>query len=140
MNSRLIGNGKNTLVLSHGYGGSQAVWDAVVPELSKSYQLFLFDWSFSAAVDPPVAFDSHEDFHFEAFADELIALLDDNKLKDVVFVGHSMAGMVGCSASIRRPDLFSHLVLVGTSPRLVKVVCHKQNSAPLFYVCVWKKY
>jgi pimeloyl-ACP methyl ester carboxylesterase len=34
-----------------------------------------------------------------------------------VYVGHSMAGMVGCIASITRPDLFTHLVLVGASPR-----------------------
>ncbi|KAI0493866.1 hypothetical protein KFK09_023992 [Dendrobium nobile] len=119
MNSRLIGNGEITLVLSHGYGASQAVWDEVVPKLSKRYQLFLFDWCFSEAVKPPLAFDSSKDFSFEGFADELISLLDNNKLKCVVFVGHSMAGMVGCLASIKRPDLFSHLVLVGASPRYV---------------------
>jgi pimeloyl-ACP methyl ester carboxylesterase len=43
--------------------------------------------------------------------------MDELELKGAVYVGHSMAGMIGCIASVGRPDLFSHLVLVGASPR-----------------------
>jgi pimeloyl-ACP methyl ester carboxylesterase len=43
--------------------------------------------------------------------------MEEMKLHGAVYVGHSMAGMVGCIASIKRPDLFTHLVLVGASPR-----------------------
>lgn len=111
LNPRIVGSGEVSLVLSHGYGGSRAVWDAVVPQLSRKYQLLLFDWNFSSAGT----------FSFEALADELISLVSDEmKMKGaVVFVGHSMSGMIGCTASVKRPELFSHLVLVSASPRYI---------------------
>ncbi|XP_047072598.1 strigolactone esterase D14-like [Lolium rigidum] len=112
LNPRIVGCGERTLVLSHGYGASQAIWDKVLPHLSKSNKVLLFDWDFSGA-----AADEEERYTFSRFADELVVLMDEVKLKGAVYVGHSMAGMVGCIASVRRPDLFTHLVLVGASPR-----------------------
>lgn len=108
-------------MLSHGYGGSQAVWDDVVPQLSKRHRLLLFDWTFFAGATflPPALGSPPAGFSFEAFADELISLLDGFGLKGVIFVGHSMSGMVGCIASVKRPELFSRLVLVAASPRYI---------------------
>jgi pimeloyl-ACP methyl ester carboxylesterase len=92
-------------------------------------QVLLFDWDFSGA-----AADEEEHYTFSRFADELVVLMDEVKLKGAVYVGHSMAGMVGCIASVRRPDLFTHLVLVGASPRFV----HGHPSpciSPLVWYC-----
>ncbi|KAM0859342.1 hypothetical protein ACQ4PT_047266 [Festuca glaucescens] len=115
LNPRIVGCGERTLVLSHGYGASQAIWDKVLPHLSKSNKVLLFDWDFSGAA--ATKGEEEEGYTFSKFADELVALMDEVKLKGAVYVGHSMAGMVGCIASVRRPDLFTHLVLVGASPR-----------------------
>ncbi|CAO2203907.1 unnamed protein product [Urochloa humidicola] len=116
LNPRVVGHGERTLVLSHGYGGSQAIWDMVLPHLSRRNKVFLFDWDFSSAPDAGEE-GEHGRYTFSRFADELVALMDEMKVSGAVYVGHSMAGMVGCIASIKRPDLFSHLVLVGASPR-----------------------
>uniref|UniRef100_A0ACD6ATM7 Uncharacterized protein n=2 Tax=Avena sativa TaxID=4498 RepID=A0ACD6ATM7_AVESA len=124
LNPRIVGCGERTLVLSHGYGGSQAIWDKVLPHLSKSNKVLLFDWDFARAAAGED--EDEERYTFSRFADELVALMDEVKLKGAVFVGHSMAGMVGCIASIRRPDLFTHLVLVGASPRFV----HTSHPSP----------
>ncbi|XP_064997672.1 strigolactone esterase D14-like [Musa acuminata AAA Group] len=110
-NVRIEGKGEQAVVLSHGYGGSQSTWDHVVPHLSQRYQLLLFDWNFKGAID------ASKYSSFTAFADALIALIDRLKLKGTVFLGHSMSGMIGCIASVKRPDLFSHLVLIAASPR-----------------------
>jgi pimeloyl-ACP methyl ester carboxylesterase len=82
-------------------------------------QVFLFDWDFSGSAEDEAEEESREKscYTFSRFADELVALMDDMKLCGAVFIGHSMVGMVGCIASIKRPDLFAHLVLVGASPR-----------------------
>ena len=40
-------------------------------------------------------------------------------LKDAVFVGHSVSAMIGALASIKAPDLFEALVMVGPSPRYI---------------------
>ncbi|KAJ0961501.1 hypothetical protein J5N97_002005 [Dioscorea zingiberensis] len=118
MNAKIIGSGEQTLVLSHGYGGSQNVWDDILPVLSKSYRVLLFDWSFSGAIEQPQqVFDALKHSSYTAFADDLISLADEMDLKGAVFIGHSMAGMIGCIASVKRPDIFSHLVLIGSSPR-----------------------
>ncbi|WVZ69864.1 hypothetical protein U9M48_018587 [Paspalum notatum var. saurae] len=121
LNPRIVGCGERTLVLSHGYGGSQAIWDKVLPHLSRRNKVLLFDWDFSGAATDADADDEAEDggsyYTFSRFADELVALMDKMELSGAVYVGHSMAGMIGCIASIKRPDLFTHLVLVGASPR-----------------------
>ncbi|ONK59420.1 uncharacterized protein A4U43_C08F6250 [Asparagus officinalis] len=118
MNAKIVGNGDKTLVLAHGYGGSLSIWDYVLPRLSQSNRVLLFNWSFSSSVDPLISpFDPTKYSSLSAFADDLIALLDEMKMEGVVYVGHSMAGMIGCIASVKRPDLFSHLVLIGASPR-----------------------
>ncbi|OAY67097.1 putative esterase KAI2 [Ananas comosus] len=112
-NVTMVGSGEKVVVLAHGYGGNQAVWDGLVPHLSKNYRILLFDWDFSgngSDVDP-------SSYSFTAYADDLITLMDERNLNDAVYIGHSMAGMIGCIASIKRRDLFAHLVLIAASPR-----------------------
>ncbi|XP_078169020.1 karrikin insensitive 2 receptor IA-like [Carex rostrata] len=110
-NTKIIGKGEQTIVLSHGFGASQHLWDNMLSFLQERYQLVLFDWDFSnKAIET-------SNYTLELLSEALISLLDDLKVEKVIFVGHSMAGMISCIASIRRPDLFVHLLLLGASPR-----------------------
>ncbi|XP_040382959.1 probable strigolactone esterase DAD2 [Oryza brachyantha] len=117
MNPRMVGCGERTLVLSHGYGGSHAIWDRVLPHLALTNMVLLFDWDFSCADEAAAA--AEERYTFARYADELAAVMDEMGVSGAVYVGHSMAGMIGCIASVKRPDLFTHLVLVGASPRYI---------------------
>ncbi|PIN24332.1 hypothetical protein CDL12_02928 [Handroanthus impetiginosus] len=117
MNARIVGSGKETIVLAHGFGGDQSVWDKVLPDLAACHRVLLFDWCFSGAVKDPTLYDPVRYSSYDAFVEDLISILDEMKLTSTVFVGHSMSGMIGCIASVRRPDLFGRLVLVGPSPR-----------------------
>ncbi|KAB8082098.1 hypothetical protein EE612_003856 [Oryza sativa] len=121
LNPRVVGCGERTLVLSHGYGGSQAIWDRVLPHLAETNKVVLFDWDFSGGGGDgeKAAAEEEEEYTFEGFADELVALMEEMGVSGAVYVGHSMAGMIGCIASINRPGLFTHLVLVGASPRYI---------------------
>lgn len=119
MNVSIIGSGSEVMVLAHGFGGDQSIWDKIIPFFSQHYKLFLFDWSFSGAVKDPDLFDPAKYSSYEAFANDLITLLDENDVKSSVFVGHSMSGMIGCIASVKKPELFKRLVLVGASPRYI---------------------
>ncbi|PQQ13099.1 strigolactone esterase D14 [Prunus yedoensis var. nudiflora] len=110
---------EETIVLAHGYGTDQSVWDKIVPYLAEHYRVVVFDWPFSGAVNNKDLFDPSKYSSYDAFANDLIALLDELNLKSTVFVGHSMSGMIGCIASINRPDLFKTLILVGASPRYI---------------------
>ncbi|KAJ9688501.1 hypothetical protein PVL29_014255 [Vitis rotundifolia] len=117
MNARMIGFGNEAIVLAHGFGGDQSLWDKITPHLARSYRVLVFDWNFSGAVKDPSLYDSTKYSSYDAFADDLIALLDEFKLRASVFVGHSMSGMIGCIASIKRPELFKRLILTAASPR-----------------------
>lgn len=110
-NTKILGKGEQTIVLSHGFGASQVIWDNILSFLQERYQVVLFDWDLSNEDIEP------SNYTFEFLSEAVISLLDELKVKKVIFVGHSMAGMIGCIASIQRPDLFVHLVLVGASPR-----------------------
>lgn len=121
MNAKIIGSGSEVMVLAHGFGGDQSVWDKILPSLSQYYSVLIFDWNFSGAIDQDLnLYDPVKYSSYDAFADDLIELLDEMRLKSLVFVGHSMSGMIGCIASIKRPDLFKSLILVGSSPRYLK--------------------
>ncbi|KAI3781860.1 hypothetical protein L2E82_11887 [Cichorium intybus] len=126
MNARIIGSGKETLVLAHGYGGDQSVWNKLLPALTQTYQVVVFDWSFSGAIkDPNTLFDPAKYCCYDAFSDDLTDLLEELNLDSTVFVGHSMSGMIGCIASIKKPHLFKRLVLIGSSPRYVNSECYE---------------
>ncbi len=55
----------------------------------------------------PITFKS-----WHQLADDLILFFDQQQLKQVIGVGHSMGGVVSIIAAIKRPDLFSKLVLI----------------------------
>ncbi|KAI3407516.1 AB hydrolase-1 domain-containing protein [Psidium guajava] len=117
MNARTVGSGNGTIVLAHGFGGDQSFWDKISPSLAKHFRVLSFDWCFSGAVRDRNLFDPTRYSSYDAYADDLIALLDEWDLKSVIFLGHSMSGIIGCIASIKRPELFQRLVLLLASPR-----------------------
>ncbi|XP_021903112.1 strigolactone esterase RMS3 [Carica papaya] len=123
MNARIIGcsDSEEHMVLAHGFGADQSVWDKIVPILAQHCKVLVFDWAFSGAVTvkDTTLFDPVKYSSYDAFADDLILLLDELSFKSSVFVGHSMSAMIGCIASIKRPDLFNRLILVGASPRYI---------------------
>ena len=52
----------------------------------------------------------------DGYADDVLAIIDGIGGAPAVFVGHSVSALIGVLASIKRPDAFASLVLVGPSP------------------------
>ncbi|KAK7400994.1 hypothetical protein VNO78_12303 [Psophocarpus tetragonolobus] len=125
LNARIIGSGNETIVLCHGFGTDQSIWDKIIPHLAENYTLVLFDWPFSGAVTDKSLYDHAKYSSFEPYADDLITIIDEMNLKCVTFVGHSMSAMIGCIASIKNPQLFKRLILVTASPRYVNIDDYK---------------
>ncbi|KAK1434718.1 hypothetical protein QVD17_00468 [Tagetes erecta] len=126
MNAKIMGSGNETMILAHGFGGDQSLWDNVLPALTQNYQVVVFDWSFSGVINQPnTLYDPVKYNNYDAFSDDLTAVLDEMNLHETVFVGHSMSGMIGCIASIKNPHLFKKLILVGSSPRYLNAECYE---------------
>ncbi|XP_062101248.1 strigolactone esterase D14 [Humulus lupulus] len=118
LNVRVDGSGARNLVLAHGFGTDQSAWQRILPYFTPNYRVILYDLVCAGSVNP-----AHFDFRryttLDAFVDDLLNILDALNLDHCAYVGHSVSAMIGILAAIRRPDLFSKLILVGASPRFL---------------------
>ena len=77
-----------------------------------------------AGTTNPDYFDFERYSTLDGYAYDLIAILEELRVESCIFVGHSLHTMVGCLASIIRPDLFYKIVMVSASPRYEMVGCY----------------
>jgi sigma-B regulation protein RsbQ len=118
-NVRVIGDAAQpTLLLAHGFGCDQNLWRLLVPELSDRFRLVLFDHVGSGASDP-AAWDATRYSSLHAYAEDILDLISALELTDVVFVGHSVASIMGVLAASAEPSRFAKLVLLAPSPRYI---------------------
>ncbi|KAL9237776.1 hypothetical protein vseg_012283 [Gypsophila vaccaria] len=120
LNGNVYGNinSTQTLVLSHGLGSTQIVWQNLIPLLAYffNFKIVVYDLAFSPNVCPKF-YDPKKYANYSGYADDLVSVLDELKVKKVTYIGHSMSAMIGCIASVRRPQLLKHLILLTPSPR-----------------------
>ncbi|KAF8410219.1 hypothetical protein HHK36_002742 [Tetracentron sinense] len=118
LNVRVIGTGDNILVLAHGFGTDQSAWQRILPHFTPYYRIILYDLVCAGTVNP-----DHFDFRryttLDAFVDDLLQILNSLGVVKCTYIGHSASAMIGILTSIRRPDLFTRLVLIGGSPRFL---------------------
>lgn len=94
------------------------MWRFVAPHFEQDYKVVLFDLAGAGAADP-AAYDPDKHCGLDGYADDIVEICREMGLSDVVFVGHSVSAMIGVLASLRAPELFAHLILVGPSPRYI---------------------
>ncbi|XP_015901630.2 probable esterase KAI2 [Ziziphus jujuba] len=117
-NVKVLGTGKEFVVLVHGFGTDQSVWKHLVPHLVEDYRVVLYD-NMGAGTTNPDYFDFERYATLEGFAYDLLAILEVVQVQSCIFVGHSLSAMVGVIASVARPDLFSKIVMLSASPRFL---------------------
>lgn len=115
-NVRTSGSGTTAMVFAHGFGCDQNMWRFVAPAFEASHTTVLFD-HVGAGRSDLAAYVPAKYASLSGYADDLIEISRDLGLRGAVFVGHSVSAMIGAIASIRAPDLFSALVMIGPSPR-----------------------
>ena len=115
-NVRIAGtDGGPTVMLAHGFGCDQNLWRLVEERLSPHFSLVLFDHVGCGGSDP-AAWDPDRYSSLQAYADDILDIVDELDLHDVVFVGHSVAAMMGVLAVAKDPSRFAKLVLLTPSP------------------------
>lgn len=113
---RRSGAGRQTVVLSHGFGTDQDAWTALRPWFEARYDVVSFNLA-GCGPDGAATYDFDGHGSLFGYADDLIALLDELGVRHCIYVGHSMSGMIGAAAACARPELFERLVMIGASPR-----------------------
>jgi sigma-B regulation protein RsbQ len=106
------------MLFAHGFGCDQTMWRDVWPAFADRYRVVLFDHVGAGGSDTS-AFDRDRYASLRGYADDVLEICHELELADVVFVGHSVAAMIGVLAATTEPERFSRLVLVGPSPRYI---------------------
>jgi sigma-B regulation protein RsbQ len=109
-----------TMVFAHGFGCDQNMWRYLTPAFESQYKTVLFDYVGCGRSDIQ-AYDSLRYSSLDGYAQDLLDVLNALNLKNVIYVGHSVSGMIGGLASIREPMLFDHLAMVCPSPCYMNV-------------------
>ncbi|WP_369700055.1 alpha/beta fold hydrolase [Bacillus sp. AFS041924] len=100
------GKGK-TIVLIHGFMGSHAYWEKVVPKLAEDYRVI--------AIDLPGHGDStsiKEEHSIEDYADVLKELLDQLNISQVTMFGHSLGGYITLAFAKRYSNYLNGFSLI----------------------------
>lgn len=114
-NVSVTGQGAHSIVFAHGFGLDQTAWDAVSPAFEAKYRVIRFD-HVGAGHSDAKAYDSERYSSLNAYAADLIEILDALDLYNVIFVGHSVGAMIGMLGAIAAPDRIASLVMVCPSP------------------------
>jgi sigma-B regulation protein RsbQ len=118
-NIKTVGvEGAPLLLLAHGFGCDQNLWRPVVERLQSDFRIVLMDHVGAGASDPS-AWDAEKYSTLSGYAADVLEILDELDLHDVVFVGHSVAAMIGALATIGDPSRFARLIMLTPSPRYI---------------------
>lgn len=115
-NVNISGKGTRTMLFAPGFGCDQNMWRLVAPAFEENYRIILFDYVGSGKSDYN-AYDPSKYSDLYGYANDLMEICAALDLKEITFVGHSVGSTIGMLASIQKPDLFEHLIMIGPSPR-----------------------
>jgi len=112
------GSRQRAMIFAHGFGCDQNMWRLVAPAFEDEFKTVLFD-HVGAGHSDLKAYDSVKYASLSGYADDLVEICRELAITEGVFVGHSVSAMIGVLASIKAPEIFESLVLVGPSPRYI---------------------
>ncbi|WP_010308200.1 alpha/beta fold hydrolase [Kurthia senegalensis] len=110
----ILGEGKQVILFAHGFGCEQSMWKQITPAFEKEYRLVLFDYVGAGKSDIH-AYDANYR-SIEGYVQDVLLIIEQLQLEDVIFVGHSVSSMIGMLASIRQPEKFKKIIMIGPSP------------------------
>ncbi|GAB3800750.1 sigma factor SigB/phosphatase RsbP regulator RsbQ [Spirosoma humi] len=114
-NVTILGSGTQTMLFAHGFGCSQQMWRFITPAFEENYRIILFDYVGSGASQLG-AYNTERYGNLNGYAQDILDICSGLDLADVIFVGHSVSCMAGLLASLKAPERFSRLILIGPSP------------------------
>jgi sigma-B regulation protein RsbQ len=117
-NVNVTGSGDRAIVFAHGFGCNQAMWAPVARNFERDFRVVLFDYVGHGQSDLS-AYSAERYSSLSAYADDVVEIGRTLGLENAVFVGHSVSAMIGALATLKAPDMFSDLVMVGPSPRYI---------------------
>lgn len=107
---RKSGNGK-PLVILHGLFGISDNWATLAKQWSEFFTVYAVDLR-NHGQSP-----HSEQWKYWIMAEDVLELIDDEKLQDVTVLGHSMGGKVGMRLALDMPESISKLIVSDIGPK-----------------------
>ncbi|MFC1785313.1 alpha/beta fold hydrolase [Candidatus Neomarinimicrobiota bacterium] len=101
------GKGKPAIVLIPGWTNSKTIWDDQISHFSEKYKVIAIDLAGHGK-----SANNRDKWTMSAYGDDVVAVVNKLRLKDVVLVGFSMGGFVVFEAEKKIPEKVSGIVLV----------------------------
>ncbi len=119
LGATITGSGDRTIVFGNGLGTSQHTWRYVVEAFATRARMIRFDNVCSPAA-PKGEYREEAYGSIYGYVDDLVALLDEFDVRDTLFVGHSISGMIGMLAAIAAPERIARLMMINSTPRFLE--------------------
>ena len=97
------------LLMVHGNSESHEIFDAAIPELSKTHRIYAVDSRCHGKSTKT------DEIGYEIMASDLIALIHALGLRKPVFYGFSDGGILGLLIALREPELLGKLIVSGAN-------------------------
>jgi sigma-B regulation protein RsbQ len=123
-NVKTWGRGSQAMLFAHGFGCDQNMWRFITPAFENDYRIVLFDYV-GAGKSDLTAYNAERYSNLNGYAMDVLEVIEALKLKDVIFVGHSVSSMIGILAAIKEPEYFADMILIGPSPCYINEVGYK---------------
>ena len=104
------------MIMAHCFGSDQTAWRHLLPMFEQTHRIVLFDHVGHGGAHPD-AFAPDQYPSADAFARDIINIIDELDLDRIDFVGHSVSCIAGMLASLERHARFRSLSLISASPR-----------------------
>ena len=114
-NVQVKGSGNTAMLFAHGFGCDQNAWRRITDAFSGDHTIVLFDYIGAGRSDLS-AYDEKKYSTLEGYASDILDICNELKIKDAIFVGHSVSCMIGILASLQAPSLFKKMIFIGPSP------------------------
>ncbi|MCJ8155088.1 alpha/beta hydrolase [Chryseobacterium sp. SSA4.19] len=112
------GTGDTVMMFAHGFGCDQNMWRYIYPDFQDRYTTVLFDHVGSGNSDlSAYSFQKYD--RLEGYAEDIVEIATELKIKNGIFVGHSVSSIMGIMAAGMAPDIFKTLILVSPSPSYI---------------------
>lgn len=106
LNFEIKGNGKETLVLLHGFMENLTIWDELEKHLSKDFSLLKIDLPGHGKSEIIAEIQT-----MELMAEKIKEVLDFNNCKNIHLLGHSMGGYISLAFAEKYPDFLKSITL-----------------------------
>jgi pimeloyl-ACP methyl ester carboxylesterase len=107
---RQFGQGRPVIIL-HGLFGLSDNWVSIGKRIATQFAVYIPDLrNHGQSAHSPA-------MNYQAMADDLLEFIEDQKLENVILIGHSMGGKVAMNFALDHPNLLNQLVVIDISPR-----------------------